>query len=177
MRIVALSGSLQQQSSNRALLDMARSLAPSGVTVVVSDAVGRVPLFNPDRDGPSPPGPVEAFRRQVAAADAVLIASPEYAFGVPGALKNALDWLVGSGELAGKPVAVVAGSPREGGGQHARADLERTLGAQGAAVVSSVTIQVPRQDGQADPARSSAVRDALTDVLTQLTGDAQRRTA
>ena len=130
MRIVALSGSLQEQSSNRALLDATRSLTPDGATVVISDAVGSVPLFNPDLDQGRAPPAVDRFRREVATADAILIASPEYAFGVPGALKNALDWLVGSGELYATPVVIVAGSPRENGGVHVRADLERTLRAQ-----------------------------------------------
>ena len=134
-----------------------------------------MPPFNPDLDGPSPPGTVEAFRREVASADAILIASPEYAFAVPGALKNALDWLVSSGDIYGKPVAVVAGSPRADGGLHVRADLERTLAAQGAVVMSSVTIQVPRRNGHADPALSRPVRAALAAVLTEHTSNAPPR--
>jgi hypothetical protein len=113
MRIVALSGSLQERSSNAALLGAAQSLAPKDMTVVISDAVSRVPLFNPDLEEPPQPVALDRFRREVGTADAVLIASPEYAHGVPGALKNALDWLVGSGELYAKPVAIIAGSPRE----------------------------------------------------------------
>src|SRR4029077_9755610 len=111
---------------------------------------------------------VDRFRREVAAADAILIASPEYAFGVPGALKNALDWLVGSGELSDKPVAIVAGSPRENGGVHVRRDLERTLRAQGAEIVASVTIAVPRRDGRPDPTVGGDAREAITQVLRDL---------
>jgi len=168
MRIVALSGSLQERSSNAALLAAARSLAPDDVTVVISDAVRRVPLFNPDLDQPPQPVAVERFRREVGTADAILIASPEYAFGVPGALKNALDWLVGSGELYAKPVAIIAGSPREPGGIHVRGDLERTLGAQGATVVSSVTIQVPRRDGQPDMEFDTDIRQSIVRLLGDL---------
>jgi chromate reductase, NAD(P)H dehydrogenase (quinone) len=168
MRSVALSGSLQERSSNAALLDAARSLAPDDMTVVISDAVRRVPLFNPDLDQPPQPVAVERFRREVGTADAVLIANPEYAFGVPGALKNALDWLVRSGELYAKPVAIIAGSPRENGGIHARGDLERTLGAQGATVVSSVTIQVPRRDEQPDVEFDTDIRQSIARLLRDL---------
>jgi len=168
MRIVALSGSLQEHSSNAALLDAARSLTPPGTTVVISDAVRSVPLFNPDLDQGRPPVAVDQFRRDVAAADAILIASPEYAFGVPGALKNALDWLVGSGELYDTPVAIVAGSPRENGGVHVRSDLERILRAQGAEVVASVTIAVPRRDGHPDLTVGGSAREAIVHVLREL---------
>jgi chromate reductase, NAD(P)H dehydrogenase (quinone) len=168
MRIVALSGSLQERSSNTALLDTARSVAPDDITVVISDAVRRVPLFNPDLDQSPRPVAVERFRREVGAADAILIASPEYAFGVPGALKNALDWLVGSGDLYAKPVAIIAGSPRGNGGIHVRGDLERTLGAQGATVVSSVTIQVPRRDGTPDMEFDTDIRESITRLLRDL---------
>jgi chromate reductase len=167
-RIVALSGSLQERSSNAAPLDAARSLAPDDMTVVISDAVRRVPLFSPDLDQPPQPVAVEQFRREVGNADAILIASAEYAFGVPGALKNALDWLVGSGELYPKPVAIIAGSPRENGGIHVRGDLERTLGAQGATVVSSVTIQVPRRDGQPDVEFDTDIRQSIARLLGDL---------
>lgn len=111
---------------------------------------------------------MEQFRHEVGNADAILIASPEYAFGVPGALKNALDWLVGSGELYAKPVAIIAGSPRENGGIHVRGDLERTLGAQGATVVSSVTIQVPRRDGQPDVEFDTNIRQSIARLLGDL---------
>lgn len=173
MRIVALSGSLQARSSNTALLDLARSLAGEDVTVAVSDAVGRLPLFNPDVDQPPGPPAVAAFRHAIGTADAALIASPEYAYGVPGALKNALDWLVGSGELYGKPVAIVVGSPRADGGVHVRGDLERTLRAQGAVVVSSVTIAVPRPDGRPDVELDPEVRAAMARIL----GDVEQHVA
>lgn len=165
MRIVALSGSLQQHSSNTALLGVARSLAPEGATVVISGAVGQVPAFNPDLDHPPGPTAVAGFRREIQMADAVLIASPEYAYGVPGALKNALDWLVGSGELYGKPVAIVAGSPRAEGAVRVRGDLERTLRAQGAVIVCSVTIPVPRRDGRPDVGLAPDVPPAMAQVL------------
>lgn len=167
MRIVAISGSLQQASTNAALLDTARAVAPEGMTVSISDAVRTVPLFNPDLEPPAPAA-VDAFRRDVATADGLLIASPEYAHGVPGALKNALDWLVGSGELYEQRVAIIAGSPRPDGGRHVRADLERTLRAQGASVVASVTIPVPRRLGPAQLTLDTDIRRSVAQALSAL---------
>ena len=147
MRILAVSGSLQDRSSNDALLTAAAELgarSSPGVQVVRSISTAEVPAFNPDleRDGAPAPASVSTFRAQVAAADGVLIATPEYAHSLPGALKNALDWLVGSGDLYGKPVAVLAASPRPDGAQLGRAALEQTLRAQGAAFVVSTTVTV-----------------------------------
>ena len=100
----------------------------------------------PDVDAPAG-GPVAAFRAEIGAADAVLIATPEYAHALPGALKDALDWVVGSGELYGKRVAVVSAAPRRERGTNAREMLERTLRAQGADVVSNQTVLVPKGSG------------------------------
>ena len=141
MRLLGISGSLQARSANKALLDVAEAVADNGVDIVRFDGLAEIPAFNPDVD-PAPPA-VEAFRAAVALADGLLIATPEYAFGLPGALKNALDWLVGTGELYGKRVVVLSGVPSAERGANARADLERTLGGQGAHVLASTTIAVP----------------------------------
>src|SRR3978361_1126087 len=93
MRILALSGSLRAASINTALLHAAAALAPSTIRVSVSSLVGQLPLFNPDVETNGLlPDAVQALHAEVAAADALLIASPEYAHGVTGAIKNALDW-------------------------------------------------------------------------------------
>jgi NAD(P)H-dependent FMN reductase len=141
MRILAVAGSLQQQSSNAALLRIARGRAADGVDVVLFDRLADVPPFSPDTD-PAPPV-IDAWRALVSSSDGVLIATPEYAHGLPGVLKNALDWLVGSGDLYGRRVAILSAEPDAARAVHARADLERTLRAQGADVVSSATIAVP----------------------------------
>ena len=172
MRILAVSGSLQARSSNRALLRTARRVAPPGVEVVDAISVGDIPPFNPDveRDGPAP-AVVVAWRRQVAAADGgVLFASPEYAHSLPGSLKNALDWLVGSGELYERRVAVLCGSPRPGGGTQGRAALEQTLRAQGATVVVSATVAVAAADKGADELRDPSAMEAVVAAVDALTG-------
>lgn len=153
MPILAVSGSLQTHSSNSAVLRTARRVAPAGVEILDSISVGDIAPFNPDleREGGAgaPPAVVE-WRAQVAGADAVLFASPEYAHSLPGSLKNALDWLVGSGELYEKRVAVLCGSPRPNGGMMGRAALEQTLKAQGAVIAVSATVGVVPADKGAD---------------------------
>ena len=124
IRILAISGSLRATSSNGTLLRAARALAPAGVEVVVYDGLGDLPHFNPDVDDAGAPPLVLDFRDRLRGADAVLISSPEYAHGVPGVLKDALDWLVGSGELVGKLAALVDAAPRAA---WAHASLTETL--------------------------------------------------
>jgi chromate reductase len=98
MRILAISGSLRAASSNTALLRAAAALAPEGMEVVLYGGLGDLPHFNPDLEGAAPPAVIDLWAR-VREADGLLIACPEYAHGVPGAMKNALDWLVGGDEF------------------------------------------------------------------------------
>jgi chromate reductase len=139
VHILTVSGSLQAASGNARLLALAAAVAPVGVAVSLAQSVGELPHFNPDLDVRPVPEPVVVWRAQLAAADAVLIAAPEYARSLPGALKDALDWIVGSGELYGKPVALLSSANIETRGQLGRAALEQTLRAQGAHVVASAT--------------------------------------
>ena len=165
MRILAISGSLRAASSNTALLREAITLAPDGVQVVLYDGLADLPHYNPDLDtlldDPLLPGAVRDLRAQVGAADALLISSPEYAHGVPGTLKNALDWLVGGSEVPGKPVALVATSHR---GTHAQASLAETLLTMSATLVDGSPFVAPTRDrklGDAEAARDPAVEAVL----------------
>ena len=174
--VLAISGSLQVRSTNRALLRTAHTVAAmrgDGTQMVEAVSVGDVPHFNPDveRAGVAP-NTVTTLRDQVRAADAVLIASPEYAHSLPGALKNALDWLVGSGELYGKPVAVLCASPRPNGCADGRQALEQTLRAQGALVVVSATVAVAPADRGADELRDPGAVASVADALAALSGAA-----
>ncbi|MBE1443562.1 NADPH-dependent FMN reductase [Paenibacillus sp. OAS669] len=128
MRIVTISGSLRKVSSNTRVLQAAAALAPEGMELVSFEGIGDLPHFNPDLDGEAPPAPVAVWRKTLQAADGVMICTPEYANGVPGVLKNALDWLVSSGELVNKPTAVISASPLATGGKVAHASLMLTLG-------------------------------------------------
>ncbi|MBO2011970.1 NADPH-dependent FMN reductase [Hymenobacter negativus] len=145
MTILAFSGSPRAGSAVSHLLRAAAALAPSGTTVAFYEDILSLPHFSPDLDGPcdSAPAAVAALRAQMQSADAVLIATPEYAYGMPGSLKNALDWLVSAGSFYQKPTGVLSASPSEVGGERARSGLLLTLEALGAAVVPEASFPVP----------------------------------
>src|SRR5689334_14942965 len=111
IQVLAISGSLRGNSSNTIVLKAAALLAPDSVSISHYGGLGSLPHFNPDLEGHEGYA-VADFRRQLQTSRAVLICSPEYAHGVPGVMKNALDWVVSSGELVDKPVALINASPR-----------------------------------------------------------------
>jgi NAD(P)H-dependent FMN reductase len=138
--------------------------------------LAELPAFNPDLDDEGAPEAVTAFRAVLQACDAVLISSPEYAHGVPGVLKNALDWVVGSGELVDKPIALVNASRRA---THAWASLAETLAVMTAHVIPEASITVSL-DGRrldetgivGDAELSTALRSAI-DALVVAARDAR----
>lgn len=141
-RILAISGSLRAISSNKALLRAAASLVDTDAEVVLYEGLASLPHFNPDLDTDSPPQTVLDFREQLRRADGVLFCTPEYAHGMPGVLKNALDWVVGSGEFMQMPVAIVNAAPRS---THAQASLAEVLTTMTASiVVASVPLSVTK---------------------------------
>ncbi|KAB7742922.1 FMN reductase [Parvibaculum sedimenti] len=170
MRILAISGSLRGASSNTQALRALTSLAPAGVEVVLYEGIGELPHFNPDMDGDAPPGAVVHFRAALAGADGVVFSSPEYAHGVPGVLKNALDWVVGSGEFAEKPVAIVNASPRA---VHALASLTETLTMMAARIVPEASIAVPLL-GRALPEGGILADAEIADALGKAIADFAR---
>ena len=141
--ILGISGSLRSQSSNSLLLHGLASLLPGEAQMEVYDRLGLLPFFNPDLDTGDVVQEVLRFRQKLAGADAVLISTPEYAFGVPGVLKNALDWLVSSGEMNEKPVAAISASPLYGGGDKALASLLLTLTALGTDMTGYASCSIP----------------------------------
>ena len=148
MRLLAISGSLRAGSSNTALLQAARLVAPSDVEVVLYEGLAELPAFNPDLDtveGDRLPERVRELRALVGSADGLLICSPEYAHGIPGSLKNLLDWLVGSVEFPFKPVALLKANAHS---VHAQAQLVEVLTTMNARIVeeASVTIVLPSRD-------------------------------
>ncbi|MDC8772101.1 NADPH-dependent FMN reductase [Roseateles albus] len=128
MKILAISGSLRAASINSAFCRAAARLAPAPVQVQVFAGLGELALFNPDLEL-CPPLSVREFQVAVGQANALLIASPEYAHGISGAMKNALDWLVSDQGFVGKPVAIVNTSPRAHIAQAALAEILRTMSA------------------------------------------------
>ena len=138
--LLAMSGTLRAASSNAALLEAARLLAPPEIAVVAYDGLGTLPHFNPDLDvEPLPPAVVD-LRRQIGASDGLLISCPEYARGIPGAFKNALDWLVSGFEMPGKSVALFNASPRASEAQAALQLVLRTIAAR---VIDEASLTLP----------------------------------
>jgi len=164
MNVLAIAGSLRAASINAAFCRAAARLAPPGLAVEVFSRLGALPLFNADLE-PDPPRAVLDFRAQVGEADALLIASPEYAHGVAGAMKNALDWLVSYEGFVAKPVAVVNTSPRA---RHAHEALLEVLATMSATLVREASIGVPLLGGcvteeamVATPAIAAQIQGAL----------------
>ncbi len=164
-RILAVSGSLRAGSLNTALLQAAALVAPAGMEVTLYEALGELPPFNPDLDGEALPPAAADFRARIGRAEGLLISSPEYAHGVPGVLKNALDWLVPSVEFPGKPVALLSASPSA---THAQAQLTEILTTMAARLVAEASITIPLLDRTldgaaiaADPALAERLRAAL----------------
>jgi len=110
IRVFGIAGSLRKASYNRALLRAAVELAPEGMTIDIWDRVGELPLYNADLDTESPPEVVVSLRNAVRSADALLFATPEYNYGTPAPLKNALDWALrpsATASLKGKPAGII----------------------------------------------------------------------
>ncbi len=137
INILAISGSLRADSSATAVMKEVTSMMPEGVHVTVYEGLGNLPHFN---DSLTVPAEVDQFRKMVAEADGVLICTPEYAFGIPGSLKNALDWTVGTGEFVEKPVALITAASV---GKNAHAALLLTLTALSARVAEGAEMVIP----------------------------------
>lgn len=175
IHLLTISGSLRSGASNTALLDAARLVSPRGVEIESYDGLAGLPPFNPDLDtvdGQKLPSAAADLRARVGWADGLLISSPEYAHGIPGAFKNALDWLVGSVEFPGKPVALLSTSPRA---IYVQAQLTEVLTTMNARIVAeaSVTLSLPsrRHDAAAiaaDPALSEVLRNAVTALVRDI---------
>jgi NAD(P)H-dependent FMN reductase len=160
MRILAVCGSLKASSGNLALLKTAATLMPPGVDVVFFEGLGDLPHFNPDLETSEVPESVARWRRALNESDAVLIASPEYGFSLPGALKNAIDWVIGSGELERKVVAITAATTSLECGRRGLQALRETLSAVRATIVGGE----PIPNGAALESQVAALMQALIET-------------
>lgn len=174
--LLAISGSLREASTNTALLRAAMLLAPGATTIRLYDGLAHLPHFNPDLDVAPLPSTVVDLREQVASADGLLISSPEYARGVPGSLKNALDWLVSSDVFPGKPVAFLHASER---GVVSQAALRLILETMSGRLIDDASITIPllgtRTDASAiagNDAIAGKIRGALAVFETAIRGGA-----
>lgn len=161
VRLLGISGSLRKQSTNTALLQAAGLVAPAGTEVAQYGGLGGLPLFNPDLDGEVVAASVADLRAQVTAADGLLISTPEYAHGLPGVLKNALDWLVGDVNFHGKPVALFNASRRT---TYAQISIVETLATMSATLVADAFVTVSLLGSSID-ARAIASDAQLADPI------------
>lgn len=174
MKILTISGSLRSRSANTELLRAAQQVADPSWTFDHYDGLASLPHFNPDLDfeGAIPPEPVRDLRARIGAADALLICSPEYAHGVPGSLKNALDWMVSDAAMLGKPIGLLNASARSMFAYPQLAETLRTMSTRlvdGASVV--ISLDGRRLDAAgiaADPALSLLLRRVLEALRNNL---------
>ncbi|MCY7349463.1 MAG: NAD(P)H-dependent oxidoreductase [Cytophagaceae bacterium] len=183
MNILAISGSLRAASTNTALVRAIPTLAPEGMAFTIYDGLAELPHFSPEIDGDDVPASVMELRDLLKAADGVLICTPEYAYGMPGSLKNALDWTVSSGEFSRKPVAALSASPSYLGGEKAHASLLLVLRALDAEVAGEATLIIPHVRTKlsangtvSDPETARALR-AVLDALAGLVHGATKNSA
>lgn len=173
MRVLAIAGSLRRDSWNLRLLEAAAGLAPAGMTIDVHRDLGAIPMFNEDLEHESGVGPdaVQQLRHEVARADGLLIATPEYNQSIPGVLKNTLDWLSRAAPdevLVGKPIAVMGATAGRWGTRLAQHALRQTLTAAEALVMPSPALYLgdaPSLFDSAGRLSHGGARESLQDLL------------
>ena len=173
INILAISGSLREKSTNSTLLRACKILAPKNTTIKLYKNLGFLPLFNPDIEGEDynnpAPNSVNEFRKKLKEADGIIIASPEYAHGITGAMKNALDWTVASGDFVGKPVVIFNTSPRA---SHALASLKEIISVIDAQLIESAfaTVKILGSNyNESDIVADSEISKILSQALEQFT--------
>jgi chromate reductase, NAD(P)H dehydrogenase (quinone) len=175
IEILAISGSLRSSSTNTKVLRALIGLAPEETNISIYEGIGNLPHFNPEIDDDSTLLPVQDWRNRLKEADAIVFCTPEYAHGVPGVLKNALDWIVSSGEFMYKPTAVISASPSLDGGAKANASLVQTLQVMMAEMVAGSTLCIPGVSAKlnpqgeiADPETERALRSLLDTLIGKI---------
>lgn len=169
--LLAISGSIRAHSANTSVLKSLQAFAPEDVYIHLYEGIDRFPHFNPDITDTVALKQVNEFRDQLRKADGVIICTPEYAFGLPGVLKNALDWLVSSGEFTDKPTATISASPLVTGADKAHAQLIQTLKVMGAKIPAGASLTIPailkKIDDQGRVNDQSTIDD-LSDLINTL---------
>lgn len=170
IKILGISGSLKISSSNSALTRAIGSLIPDNVEYTVYNSLGELPHFSPDIDGDNSPAVVTEFRQLLKNANGVIVCTPEYAFNLPGVLKNALDWTVSTGEFYEKPTAVISASPLPSGGDKAHYSVMMTMTAMQATVSENAKLMIPsiNKKMQGDEITDIDTRNKLIAVVNEL---------
>ncbi|HEY3334005.1 MAG TPA: NADPH-dependent FMN reductase [Candidatus Limnocylindrales bacterium] len=170
LNVVGIAGSLRRGSYNRGLIRAAVDLAPAGMRLTMHE-LGDLPLFNADVEALSDPDPVRRLKEAIGAADALLIATPEYNRCVPGVLKNAIDWAsrpARQSVLTNKPVAIIGASTGGGGTARAQAHLRDGLGYTNGLVLPQPEVLVPFAGSRFDDAgdlHDDETKEAIRDLL------------
>lgn len=169
MNILAISGSLRAASTNTSLLRAIANLARSETTVNLYNGLDDLPHFSPERDTDQALEAIKSLRTQLREADAVIVCTPEYIHGMPGVLKNMLDWIASSGEFVHKPTGIISAGPSDTGGMRAHAALSHTLDVLMAITPEKASLIVPfvRQrldanDQLIDPVLAQELQDVLS---------------
>ena len=171
IKILALSGSLRKASYNTAALEALKKLAPDDVEIVVHKELGNLPLFNPDLEGQIIPA-LDELRSALAKSHGLIIASPEYAHGISGVMKNALDWLVSGEEFVYMPVAFINTSPRA---SHAQVALREVVKTMSGNIIEKACISIPLLSSNLDAdgivndqAISTLLKSSLMDFCAEI---------
>ncbi len=174
-RILAIVGSLRAASTNRQLAETAVRVAPAGAEVVIYEGLADLPFYNEDIDVADAPIPaVVALREAAAAADALLVVTPEYNGTIPGVLKNAIDWLsrpYGAGAIVDKPVAIVSSSPSQNGAKWSHDDTRKSIGIAGGNVREDVGVVLggsTQKFGGKHPSENPEIAEQIGAVLRGL---------
>jgi chromate reductase len=161
-KVLAISGSTRAKSINQSFIEAIRNIAQTQFSVSIYRGLSDIPHFNPDLDNENPPAQVKEFRRQLQEADGILICTPEYAMGVPGTLKNAIDWSVSTCDFSHKPVALITASLS---GEKAHQSLLGTLKIIESNITDGTQLLIPFAKTKID--KDCKITDAET--LTQIT--------
>jgi chromate reductase, NAD(P)H dehydrogenase (quinone) len=173
-KILAIPGSLRSNSASNQILNAVVSLSQKSLEFEIFDGLGELPHFN---DPAETPLTVAAFREKIKHADAVLIVTPEYAFGIPGSLKNALDWTVSSGEFVNKPVGLITASSS---GEKGHAALLLVLSAISANVIDKASLLIPFVRTKIDSQgtlKDETLKQKLSEVALNLVESSPRPSA
>lgn len=162
--ILGISGSLRPDSTNTIILRAFEALLPANTDFKIFQGLDEIPHFSPDL---ADTAAVAAFKRAIQQADGVIICTPEYAFGVPGTLKNALDWTVATGDLNDKPVSGISASPLNTGGEKALASLLLTLTALGTRKNDDSSLSIPNVKHKIDANQQVSDQETLVALKRQ----------
>ena len=174
MKILAISGSLRVNSYNSLII---KTIKDMDKTVEIYKDLENLPFYNPDIDihtltKDDSPMIVQKFRKSISSSDAIIISTPEYAFEIPGVLKNALDWLVSSGELDNKPIAIISASTSAMGGDKANDVLKNLVGVLTGNKKQELTLTVSRVNKKIENGKiiDEKLIEELDNLLNKLKG-------